>query len=455
MNACKARRGGAALAGFVLWIEGWLLASCTAAPPAAPASPPEEQGLPIHGSLRARYRYRSTSDEDDHDLYDTLTLDVGDPKHQPLTGHVLAWSNFDLDERASRSSPDPFFDLSDTYDGDLAARLYHAWVDKPGVEGLEVLRVGRQPLYEAPEVVTFDGARVETSERGARDVRAGAYGGVPVHFFESSSSGDLVLGTFVEGRPWSGGRARLDWMHLEDEEVLADHENDLLAASLWQTLGRPLRLEGAFSWLEGRGRDARLGGTWTDAEHSLRVRASFYEMFSTQRDLASEVDPFYQALLEYFPFYRAQVLVSKDLGERYRVEAGSEVRQLRDEGDEGEFNREYARHHARFAVDDLFGGGVTLDLDGEVWDGGQGSYRTWGADVEKRWSERWKTALGSHYSLYKIDLFGLRERDDVRSWTLGVSYDRTKNTAFDMSYEYEDDDLDEFHVLRLGVSWRF
>jgi hypothetical protein len=458
MDPRSASRGGGAT---VVVLEGMalLFAACRATPPAAVPTADEPAhsvaGVPIHGSVRARYRYRTTSDEDDHDLYDTVTVDVGDPARQPFTAHLLAWSNLDLDERSEGDDPDPFFDLSDTYGSDLTARLYHAWVDKPGVDGLEVLRVGRQPLYETPEIVTFDGARVETAERGERDVRAGLYGGLPVHFFESSPSGDLVLGTFLEGRPWGGARARLDWMHLEDEEVLADHENDLLAAGLWQALGRPLRLEGAFSWLEGRARDARIAGTWSDAERSLRVRASLYELFSTQRDLASEVDNFYQALLEYFPFYRAEVLVSKDLGEHWRVELGSEVRQLEDESDEGEFNREYTRHHARLAAEDVVGEGVTLGLAGEVWDDGDGAYRTWGADLEKRWNERWRTSLGSNYALYKIDLFDLSERDDVRSWTLGVRYDATKATAFDLDYGYEDDDLDEYHVVRVGVQWRF
>lgn len=431
--------------------------------PAAPAAGAEtarspeaqaETGIPIHGYAQARYRYRATPDENDHDLEGTLLLDIGDPERHPVTGHLQAWSNFDLDETAGSGGPDPFFDLTDTYANDLTARLYQAYVDVHTVEELELLRVGRQPLYDTPEIVSFDGARLETGEHGSLAVRAGAYAGIPVHTYESSPAGDRVLGTFLETRPWRGGWTRLDWMHLEDEDVLADHRNDLFALGAWQRFGTHFRLEGNLSWLEQESRDVRAAATWSDPGHDLTVQVSWYQLLNTQKDLATEVDPFFEALLEHFPFYRAQVLISKGFAERYRVEAGSELRRLEDEDDEGEFNRDYERYHARFALDDLVLPDLVLGLAGEVWNDGDGNIRTWEADLSREWGP-WRASGGSYYALYDLDLFTLDEKDDVRVWFLELRYDWTKNTRLELSYEFENDDLDQYQVLRTGVLWRF
>ncbi len=411
-----------------------------------------KRALPVQGFLGTRYRYRSGGGSD-HDLSTTLGLRVGKPDEDPFTLHLLAWANADLGGR--RGSDDPFFDINDTYSKDVTGRLYEAYVDAQRVDGLGLLRLGRQPVYETPEYVTFDGLRLESEPLGGRHVRWGAYGGIPVHHFESSSNGDSVLGAYVDLLPWENGRARLDYMLIEDRYLFGDQRNDLLGLQVWQNVGPNLRLEGAYTLLEGESRDFRGRASWFEVEQDLVVRATYYELLETQRDLVNEFDPFYAALREYYPFREVQLLVSKGFAERYRADVGAQLRRLRDDGDEGEFNREFERYHARLVIDDVFVEDLALGVTGEVHDAGSGKYTSWSADLERRWSERWKTVVGTFYALYDFDLLSLRERNDVRVYFLDVALRASDATRVGARYEFEDDDLDDYHVLRVGLTWRF
>ena len=412
----------------------------------------EVAGLPVTGLLSARYRYRSDG-TDDHDLSSTLLLNIGDERRHAVTGHVLAWANGRLDGRSD--GDDAFSNINDTYSSDLQARLYEAYADLHRIDELDVARLGRQPLYDTPEYVTFDGVRLETRSHGEHAWRFGAYGGVPVHHFESSSSGDSVVGAYVEARPWAGGRARLDYMYLEDEQRLGDAQNDLLGARLWQLVGTRLRLEGAFSALEGESRDVLARATWFDVEDDIVVRASYYELLETQSFLVHEFDPFYDTLFEYFPYSEIHGLVSKGFCERYRAELGLQSRRLKDSGDEGDYNHEFDRYFARFIVEDFLTEALILGLTADHYDADGDDYSAFSADLEKAWNERWNTAIGTYYALYRFDFFEDRERTDVRVYFADIDYDVSKSTRFGLRYEYEDDENDDYHVVKVGTTWRF
>lgn len=427
-------------------------AACRIARPATEGDARAPGVFPVHGTLQTRLRYRRTFDDHDSDLYSTLVADAGDRNRDVVTGHVVARAEFDLDD--SGSGTDPFFDVDDTHDADLSARLIQGYADVHALEDLEVLRVGRQPLVETPEALTIDGVRVESHERGDLAVRVGAYGGRPTHFFESSSEGDSVVGTYAEAHPWKGGTARLDWMHLEDRLRLGDERDDLVALSARHAEGR-LRLGGEVSLLEGSGRDLRTRASWTDAEEGLLVRVDYFRLLETQGSLVTSLDPFTEALLEYQPFHRIGVDVAKNLGSVTRVELGSELRRLVDAADEGPFNREYERYRMRLARDELFGRPWHAGAGVEHWSGDPSSTTTWSADLGREWDDRWSLDLSSTYALWDLDLVTLDERRDVRTWGLELRHELSDRVRLELLYEYEDDDLDHYHVLRGGIRWRF
>lgn len=432
-------------------------------PAAAPAREEEEadedgaegEALPLRGRLTTRYRFRNTGGTDDHDLFNTLSLDYGDAEEDAWTAHFLGWLAADLNGRASGS--DPFADVEDTYDHALVGRLYRAYADLHDVESFDELRLGRQQLFETPIFLTFDGvhARTEPLGDGDDDVRLGVYAGVPVHFFESSSAGDLLAGIEASARPWEGGRLRFDFLYIEDEALLGDQENNLLGLGVWQQVGGTTLLEGRGTALDGDGRDVLLRGTYSDPEGDLTVQASYYELFRTQGDLVNELDPFYSALLELFPYRRVNLLAGKRLGESVHVEGGYDARRLVDDADEGTFNRDFNRFHATVYAEDLTSEELTLSVTGEVWDGGDDDIRSWGVDLSKEWDERWETSLGSYFSLFKFDLLTVDEREDVRTYYVDARWRKSKDLTLFFRYEFEDGSLDDYHLLKLGTTWRF
>lgn len=409
----------------------------------------------VHGSLGVRYRGRTNGEDGDNDLRGVLALDVVDPAGTGVAAHVLARVDSDLDGSGSG----PFGDLSDTYDGSVVPKLYLAFVDVPldaqPEESPGILRIGRQSDPLLPEVLRLDGVSYLSRPLGKDEIELGAYAGVPVHLYESSNEGDLAFGTSVEGRFWSGGLARLDWMHLEDEGVLGAGKDDLLALGVWQRLPEHWRFEGEYSHLEGDPRDLRLRALYDDVDSGTIVRAGYYRLLETQRANVTELDPFFEQLLEYSPFHQMTLNVSRAFGEYTTVDVGFDVRRVADSGDVGEFNRDWERYYATSTLSDLWRKGLALTLIIDRWNDEQRDTSSFGVDLAYASEQHWNAAIGTYYSLYKYDLLQFDERDDVRTYYLRAGRDVSANLACDLLYELENDDLDVYQTLRLGVLWRF
>ena len=414
------------------------------------ASPPKYS---IHGTLSSRYRARWESDSEDHDLYQVLTLTAGDETRHRVTGHLMGQVAYDLDG-ADTDGEYAFFSLEDTYDSSVTARLYHAYADVHRLGTVETLRLGRQLVYETPEVAYFDGVRVETGELGDRNVQFGLYGGVPVHPFESSPEGDLVLGASGSARPWRGGRLRLDWMHLEDESLLGENQDDLTTVALDQAFAAAWQVGGEYSLLEGEERDYRLRASVNLVEEDLTVEASYYELLRTQSERSIPFDPFFATLFELFPYWQSRVLLSKGFESGITLEAGLDLRRVEDSSDVGEFNRDFERYHLTTILDDL-PAELELSLTGEIWESDQSDIDSWGIDLRREFSGGFTASIGSYFSLFKYQLYTDEEREDVRTWYTSLAWRRTEGPRFDVRYEFEDADLDEFHYLRLGATWSF
>jgi hypothetical protein len=418
------------------------------------AADPASHGW-VHGSSTTRLIARSSDDADDLDLRESLALDFGDAKTDRFTGHVFGMLTADLDGAGDRDDEIAFPSLADTFSGSVDAWLYEAYVDVAQVDGLASLRIGRQFDYETPEFAHFDGVALATDEAGAKRLRFGAYGGVPVHLYESSHSGDVLFGAFGECWPWARGRARVDWMHLEDETRFAAHDNDLVGLSLWQRAGERLGLEGRYTNLEGEDRDVRLGASWNDAKHDFVVRATWHRLLSTQKDLVLELDPFYGALQSLYPYDQVDVTVEKGVAGRATVRGGVDVRRVDDDGDIGTFNRDYDRAFGGATLHDVFGSGVELDVDVDTWDADGRDVDGWGVSVSRDFSGACEASLGTYYSLYKFDLLSATEREDVRTWFVKLRRTWSKSLRGEISYDLDDEENDTFQTLRVGFTWRF
>ena len=416
----------------------------------AGAEPGEHPAFPIRGTLTSRYRGRWESDAGDHDLYQVLTLEAGDAETDRVTAHFMGQAAYDLDGADSEGNY-AFFSLQDTYDSPVTARLYHAYADVHET-GLETVRLGRQLIYETPEVAYFDGVRVETEGLGEKDVQLGIYGGVPVHPYESSPEGDVIVGVSGQARPWRGSRLRLDWMHLEDESLLGENRDDLAAVALDQSFSPGFQVGGEYSLLEGEQRDFRLRASAYSAQSDLTAEVSFYKLLRAQGERAIPFDPFFATLFELFPYWQSRMLLSKGFEAGVTLAAGLDLRRVEDSNDLGEFNRDFERYHLTTTFDEL-PAELELSLTGELWESDQSDIRSWGLDLRRQLTDELAATVGTYFSLFKYELYTDSEREDVRTWYTALAWRRAKGPRFDLRYELEDADLDQFHYLRLGATW--
>jgi hypothetical protein len=218
-----------------------------------------------------------------------------------------------------------------------------------------------------------------------------------------------------------------------------------------------MSLFGSYSMLEGESRDYRLRASYADYEHDLTLQAAFYELLQTQSELPLEIDPFYDQLLDYAPFYSMQLLASKGIAEWLSLQGGADLRRVSDSDDVGQFNRDLDRYYATAVLDGEPWeplADFALSLTGESWDSDGEEIRSYGADLacERGRSE---TSLGSYYSLYKFDVVSGEEREDVRTYYLRFARELGAATNADVRYEFEDSEFDDYHTLRLGLTWRF
>jgi hypothetical protein len=417
-------------------------------PPPDLAAATQDAPLVVHGSLSLRYRFREADGDAEHDGLGILGLDVGDREKDRFTAHFLGRGSVDGNDYSQ------FAGITDTFTTNWNGRIYDAFLDVHRMGVIQYLRLGRQSFQETPVFATVDGASLVTEELGALRVQLGAYGGVPAHLYESSPHGDWTGGAHAQVRPWDGTRLRLDWMHVTDELTLGTENNDLLGAALWQELGQAAFVHLRTTLLEEEFRDweASLRATLNQSQTTLQLR--YYELLSTQRLLATEFDPYFESAFEYRPYRQADVVASQVFREDLWLDGGIQLRFLRDPGDEASFNHEFQRYFLTPTVDDLVVEDLSLSLTGELWASEGEDFFTYGVELEQDFVSGLTAALGSYYSLYKYELFGGRERDHVR--TFFVRLDRAfKELHAGLDYEYERDDFDRYHTVRVSLTWTF
>ena len=421
--------------------------------PTTPSDDEDERAL--HGFLATRYRGRWAGSDEDHDLYQSLSLRFEHPSIEGLTGSFFGRAAWDAD---GNNAPDSsLFSLQDGFDSDLTGRIYHAYLDLEGAGARPDLRVGRQTLQETPLILSFDGFQFETRALGERQARIGGYGGIPVIYYESSPQGDLSFGLYGTMQPWEDATLRLDWMHLEDDNLLGAHSDDLFSIDIRQGVfaeGYTARLGGAFSALEDDGRDFELTAQYLDESADLTLDLRYYRLLDTQADLALPLDLLFAVLFELFPYHQATFLASKEW-ETFGIELGADLRRVDESDDVGTFNRDFDRFHATGTLRDLLPEPWTFSATAELWDSPSDRIESWGADFSRRVRRGWDASIGTYYSLFKYDFQVQEERDHVRTSYLRLGYRTGAAWRFGLRYDFERNDFDDFHRLQLETTWSF
>jgi len=421
-----------------------------------PSDVPEPKPSPawIRGSLQSRLVQRWTSDDSDVDLYEVLALDFGDERSDTWTGHATARLAWDLDGPSNL-----YGSLEDTEGDSVDVELYDGYVEGHDLGAWSDIKLGRQFLYDTPAVMWFDGAFAQTKERGDSRWTTGVYGGGTVHEFESSTSGDWLAGVFGEVHATKWTKLRADWLHVEDETLLSQHQNDLLGLALLHDEGGRLRWEARYSRLEDADRDASVGATWFDLDSGFTLQATHYRLLEAQQSLALELDPFFNQLLTLYPYDETRVNATKTLGDHVQLLGGIDYRHVTDSADQGPYNHDFDREFLTTTFDKMLPGELTLSLTGEVWNGDGSDIQTWGADLSRQWKAAggkvFDASIGSFYSLFKFDPFAGSETENVRTYYSAVRYRMSDTHTLQLRYEHEDQDIGNFDSLRWGMTWRF
>ena len=422
-------------------------------PPIAPLpEAPPEWLENIHGQYRLLFRSRWTSSDFDSDVFNFLTATAGNPDKDRYSAAASGRFQSDLDGNTSSEGFSTFDSVSDSYKKAATAQLHYAYLDItnpwPGVRA----RAGRQILDELPEALPIDGGRFlfEPSEK----VSVGVFGGLPVNYFESSTSGDYTYGGWIETRPWTRGRARLEYLHLEDENTFGLFRDDLIGLSVEHGEGDWL-FGGRATWLESESRDILLRGSLTDPAAGLTLDVRMYYLFEQQQAHSPRA-----RRVRRVPGSGGALLPALGRGVEGAV---GDLRPRRDDhgspaGKRGRRSRLQPRVHAleftarssKWPTRDL-----SVSLTGDFWQTQADDFWTAGGAVTWQVAEMVKAVISSSYSLYSIDLLTGEERDRVRSLTVSVRWKATSVFTVDTRFTAEENDIDTFRIFDIGGRYAF
>lgn len=432
-------------------------AATPAATPAPGAASDGLLGLPIHGYLRTRYIGRTTSGAGDQDLYETLSLDIGDPAKNRVTAHFLGDVSMDLDGNTDTVGYHAFSSARDSTGSDVVPLVYSAYIDINRLGVLERIRVGRQSIYETPEVSFFDGLSAETAELGGSKVKFGAYGGVSVHLYQGYDLTDRINGAYASGRLWAGARARVDYQRLEghagDEKV----RNTLWGVDGWQAIGSYVDLHAHYTRMDELDRDILVRGTFNQPVWDLRFQATYYQLLQAQqKNVAIEADSYYPVMKDYYPYWEVRGTLSKGFGEHVNVDAGADIRRLNNPAQASNFNHEFDRYFATLDLMDILVKGSSLSLTEEKWISDGTKTESQGLDLTCPIGKKTTASIGTAHYLYKYDIIADQERDDVQSSYIKIETKPNRAWRLSAEYDYEDDDSSgAYNELRCEATWTF
>jgi len=403
-------------------------------------------------NVRTRSRWARDHDVDDHDLFAVIASDTETGGENSWGIHFMGRAQYGINAQ----DPDSiFYSVLDTYSNRLDAKLYHLYVDVPVKDALSLLRLGRMVIYPTPRSAYLDGALIETAPSGPMQLSFGGYAGNSVHLYEGWPSEEWLGGLYTKFRPWEQGQLRVDWMRLNDDIRLDESVNDLVSFDLDHQLNRNLRLEAEYSLLNGSGNDARLKGFWALPEQDLTIRASLFRLIKPQTDFAYELNPYFNSLRTHQPYNQGQFVISKTFDDTWQLYGGLDARRVENQEDIGRYNRDFDRYYLTAAAFEVLPARTTVSLTSDFWVSPDNDQQTWGLDFTSELSEVAKASLGTYYSLYKYYLDNNDERDNVRTYYAEYKREVSDSTRVMIRYEYEDEVIDSFHNLRLGLTWRF
>lgn len=429
-----------------------------------PPKEPEPEASPdptaFHGDFSQRYRFRKSHGDIDQDLFGAISLtgehafasEDGKPLASKLGFNFQGSYTWDIDSFQDPGGPgtagfNPFFDIGNTYSERVHGYLYEANLEAKDFLVFETTKVGRQSIWRE-ENLFFDGLYARTKRWNT--LTFDVYGGLPVHLYESSPSGDALGGFGIESRPIPGLSLGGNYVYLRDQRSDGPDSSDsfYLINGRYNFL-REWTVGATASWVDTRDRRQ------TVELRYLSEASGFSAQFRGMRqngivEFANEISPYVIVMGDYAPFYQCQLDLHQPIGEQFGIGGGTNLRQLEHPSDSGLYNHSYMNFYLSFDVAKLWEG-MRLNVRGDWWESDGDDIYTAGLELAQDISKIATARVGTSYSLYKFDLFTGEERERDRVYYVKVRWHATRHLDIDTEYQYETDSDSEYHVALGGV----
>jgi hypothetical protein len=331
----------------------------------------------------------------------------------------------------------------------VVAHVFSAYLEvRPGIDGVRLLRGGRQFLDELPEAGAMDGALARLGPVGP--VELTLFGGLPSNLYESSSSGDAMGGACAALRPWAGGRVQLDYLHLRDRTRFGDFADDLLGLSVEHVEGRAIfHLRHTLLEFENRETAFRATALVPEADLVLGVSASF--LWKRQGAFALALDPYNLFLVDLEPYATGGVNVGVGLGGPFFLDAAAAVRELVGGGAETAYNHAFRRFTVTPRSQGWLHPSLSIAVPLDAWFSSADEFWTMGVDLGWTISKEASLSAGTSFALYTIDELSGVERERVRTTYVALRWRPSAGLELRVRYEFEDSGLGDFHTLTAGA----
>lgn len=423
-------------------------------------------------------RYRGQKQEDnksDQDMFQYLNLSLGEAQKDRFTWYFFGSLTQDVDgsnantitkekfkrlifsrtpvEENPEVSASPFFSIDDSIEDDFIVRPYEFYTDVNDVPLFKNIRAGRQYIREV-ENLHFDGIKLEFADFAG--VRFTSFTGVPVHFFETSDSGDFIAGASAEFQPINKTRLKLDYSFVNDNNSdIGGNDDNFFALSLRHNIKDWWNIFADFSMVGQTGRDAELRSNWVFPVLDLDFNISIFKQLSILEDFTIEFDDFNYITGDYFPYTQYSVNIYKGIWDHFGIGMGLNLRELNETSNEGDFNHEFENYYVTASSSDFPLKGMSISVSSDLYYTDDDETRVLGFDVSQKIGEKLKIGAGSHYSLFKFDHLAESERDNARTYFLNAKYKLTEKIGFDMDYEFERSNQESFHTVETALKYSF
>lgn len=407
------------------------------------------EALRVRGQLRLDYRWsRSTMDSSsDRDFRQTLELILGE-EEDPVSFYFYGSLFEDVNGRRGRI----YDSIYETYDHNVHGKLYGLYAEFHSRWGFEKIRVGRQYSYET-RGLSFDGITLKSGQKGR--YRFTVFGGKPVHYYESSRSGDWLFGGSLSYGPSRRTRLRLEYLYAKDNsEFLRNSSNHSIALSLWQEVTEWWDLYARVSFLDSPLNDFDIRSSWR-LSFDVDLTARYYRQVRELEfhDYALELDPLSRTLSTLRKYETFEVSAFRAFGEDVSGEVGLRVRNSDDEDD---FNEDSTGYFVNVYVDNFLREGLGMSVSCEhQHTPGTDDTKSISLELRNRLTETAEVYIGSAFYQYKYDYLGGRDENNVRTIFAGLKQELSERVSVRIGYEFESADTERFHTLRVGVAYRF